>query len=578
MLEHLYIENIALIDTLKIDFSKGLNILSGETGAGKSIIIDSVNLVLGERADKELIKSGRDKARVEAAFKVHGKSKILTFLKENSLDNDESVILSREITISGKNICRINGHTVTLAMLKNAGDNLVDVHGQHEHQSLLNTVNHMNILDNFAAAELGIWKTSVHELYKKYKDISNKLTSRFGSERDRERMLDILNFQINEIEKSRLKTGEDEELHKERQLLVNGEKISESLEKAYFKIYGGSDSSSTLDSIRESSSLFENLLSLDEKFVLINNRLNEAYYVLEDAAIEIREYRNAFEFDRHRLEEVEKRLDEITRLKKKYGSTIEEIIEFLQKARQEYDDILSSEENIKDLQAKKELLFDQLYECSMQLSHTRRLAGKQFEEKVLMQLSDLGLAKSRFEVAFSDIPERDELASNDKLLTAAGFDNIEFMISTNVGEPLKPLSRVASGGEMSRIMLAIKNITADLDEIPCMIFDEIDTGISGKIAQVVAEKLLQTSIDRQVICVTHLSQIASMADTHYLISKSESDERTATNIVLLKNEERYMEVARLTGGMDISSVGLEHARQMVDWSMQFKKKLVDNVQ
>ncbi len=574
MLQHLYIENIALINSLHIHFSGGLNVLSGETGAGKSIIIDSVNLVLGERADKELIKSGKDRARVEATFDIEAKPKIVDFLLENGIEMDagNAVVLSREISVSGKGVCRVNGSPVTLALLKNAGDLLVDIHGQHEHQSLLNTSSHLAILDNFADKETGPLRGIVSGLYREYKEVSGKLTSRFGSERDRERMLDILGFQINEIEKARLKTGEDEELKKEQQLLINGEKISEALDKSYYSIYGDADNNSALASIRASSSLFESLSALDGKFSEINNKLNDAYFILEDAAMEIREYRNVFEFDRGRLEEVEKRLDDIARLKKKYGSTIQEILTFLRNAKGEYDEIRNSEQNIQDLQAEKSRLLRALYDASVRLSQTRRLAGERFSGKVVSQLMDLGLEKSRFEVVFSDMPEEAEAVSNERVFTASGFDTVEFLISTNVGEPLKALSRVASGGEMSRIMLAIKNISADLDEIPCMIFDEIDTGISGRIAQVVAEKLLSTSLARQVICVTHLPQIASMADTHYLISKSESNGKTVTNVALLADEGRYNEVARLIGGVGMSSVGYEHARQMVEWSKQFKQQ------
>lgn len=573
MLKFLYIENIALIDSLHIEFSQGLNILSGETGAGKSIIIDSVNLVLGERADKDLIKSGKDKARVEATFELHSDTRVWQYLLENGIEtSQDSIILSREISISGKNICRINGNTVTLATLKNTGDHLVDIHGQHEHQSLLNTASHMAILDNFANKEISSLHDKVSQNYREYRDVASRLTSRFGNDRDRERMLDILGFQINEIEKAHLKAGEDEELRRERELLINGEKISEALDKAYYSIYGDAENQSTLSSIRETSSLFDSLLALDEKFTLINDKLNEAYYMLEDAAMEIRDYRNAFEFDRNRLEEVDKRLDDITRLKKKYGTSIGEILDFLQNAQTEYEEIKNSEQSLKELQSKKERLLHLLYESSVELSRARRLSGERFEEKVVSQLMDLGLAKSRFEVAFSDIPEEEDILSNEKIFTSSGFDVVEFLISTNVGEPLKPLSRVASGGEMSRIMLAIKNISADLDEIPCMIFDEIDTGISGRIAQVVAEKLFSTSLARQVICVTHLPQIASMADTHYLINKSEFEGKTVTNIALLENEGRYHEVARLIGGIDISSVGLEHARQMVEWSRHYKEQ------
>ncbi|MDP2892457.1 MAG: DNA repair protein RecN [Bacillota bacterium] len=575
MLTRLHIENIALIDRLDIDFSRGLNILSGETGAGKSIIIDSVNIVLGERADKELIKSGEERALVEAVFDISSSPKLLSFFDRSGFGTEDGhVILSRELSASGKGACRINGRMVTVSALKEAGDALVDLHGQHEHQSLLNPQKHLDLIDNFAGAETASLREKVSELYREYKSISNKLASRFGSERDRERMLDILGFQIAEIERAKLTPGEDEELQKEKRLLQNGEKISRALSSGYDAIYGGTESASALESIKAAASSFEGLTGIDERFQSIKNRLDEVYFTLEDAAIEMRDFKNSFEYDAARLEETESRLDEIARLKKKYGSTIQEVLAFLKKAKAEHEDILTSEEQVKQLEAKKQAIAGELYGITLELSEKRRHFAQLFTGKVLEQLSELGLEKSKFEAVFSETPSFEKACEG--AFTAKGFDEVEFFITTNVGEPVKPLSKVASGGEMSRIMLAIKNIAADLDDIPSMIFDEIDTGISGRIAQVVAEKLFSISMDRQVVCVTHLPQIASMADSHYLISKYERSGKTHTAVSPLGGAQRLGEVARLAGGADISSVGIEHAGEMVGWAENYKRKMREN--
>lgn len=574
MLESLHIENIALIDHLDIHFTAGLNILSGETGAGKSIIIDSVNLVLGERADKDIIKSGTERALVEAVFDISAYERILSFFESLGFQNDEKrIILSREIHVSGKGGCRINGRVVTVSALKQAGDALVDLHGQHEHQSLLKPPKHLELIDIFAGEELLQLRDKVSALYKEYHAIDHRLKTRFGSERDRERMMDILSFQIREIEHAKLQKGEDELLQQERLLLLNGEKISRALNDSYDAIYTGRGNASALQSVKEAASSMSSLTGIDDMFLALRKRLDEVYYTLEDIAVEMRDFKNSFDFDSARLEETERRLDEIARLKKKYGETLPDILSFLEKARSELDDITGSEEQIKALEEKRLALGIQMYDRMKDLSLRRRQAAENFSASVLEQLADLGLGRSRFEPVFSEIPGYDEAFQNAAMLTSKGFDVMEFYISTNIGEPVKPLSKVASGGEMSRIMLAIKNISADLDEIPSMIFDEIDTGISGKMAQVVAQKLCSISLDRQVVCVTHLPQLAAMADSHYLISKHETAGRMLTTVALLEGMDRMEEVARLAGGTQISSVGIAHATEMVRWAQAYKISL-----
>jgi DNA repair protein RecN (Recombination protein N) len=558
MLSRLIIKNIALIDMLEVQFSDGLNVLSGETGAGKSIIIDSVNLVLGERADRELIRTGAQTAAVEAWFS--GVCGVEDILSDQQIEVGEELVLSRELSLTGRNICRVNGTLVSLAVLKALSDRLVDVHGQHEHQSLLNEKNHILLLDEFGDT-IKQALADVEKAYDAYMAVIKKQKMLFGNDGDRERRIDILKFQISEIKLANIAQGEEDELLAQRNRLNAAEKIMEALAAAYSLLYEA-EPINALSALKEASRRLQGISDVDVRYGDMAAKVDDAFYSLEEVIFAVRGEMSEGFFDPDALERIEDRLALIGSLKRKYQDPLSSGV-FLQKAEQELADLEDSEALLKELSQKAQQLKQQIYNGSVRLSQLRRDAAKHLEQLVVRQLKDLGMSSASFEVMFDSMPGIDDAAYSRN-----GFDTVEFYISTNRGEPVKPLRKVASGGEVSRIMLAIKNIAADTGGIPTMIFDEIDTGISGRIAQVVAEKLHNISCGRQVVCVTHLPQIASMADTHFLISKHSDEATTRTSLCALTEPERIREIARLTGGE--SKVSLAHAREMFDQANAFK--------
>ena len=562
MLSRLTIKNIALIDELSLSFDEGLNVLTGETGAGKSIIVDSVNLALGERADRELIRTGADRAVVEAWFETvpHQVEKILS-LQEIDIDNG-SVVLSRELSVTGKNICRINGVLVTLNLLKQVSDLIVDIHGQHEHQSLLHEKNHIDMLDEYGA-DIEKEKLKVAEAYRAFTSVKKRLFSLSGSDGDRERHIDTLEYQIDEIQKAAIRKGEEEELQQQKRLLNAAERIAEALSGAYGHLYD--DDVNALSILKDAGLRLKSIENVDKKFVELSAKADEAYYLVEEIASSISHEINENYFDANELEEIEARLSLISSLNRKYSdATLDG--EYIKNARQELDDLIGSEELIKKLTAEMETAKGILYDESCRLSELRRSSALDFSQKMREQLCELGMTDAVFIVNISEIPPIEECS-----FTSNGIDTVEFYISTNRGEPAKPLRKVASGGEVSRIMLALKNIAANEGGIPTMIFDEIDTGISGRMAEVVARKLENIAAKRQVICVTHLPQIASMADAHFLISKSSDDNSTTTSVEKLAEQGRISEVARLAGGD--SSVSSLHAQEMIQKAIDYKKNI-----
>ncbi|HHV98056.1 MAG TPA: DNA repair protein RecN [Clostridiaceae bacterium] len=575
MLQHLEINNIALIDRISMELNRGLNILTGETGAGKSIIIDSINAILGGRLSKDFIRTGKEKATVEAVFQVDNE-RFSDLFEEIGIEPEEdgTLIISREFNIQGRNICRINGRMTTVSMLREIGTRLIDVHGQHDNQSLLRTENHQVFLDSFAGARLAQLKEHYTKLFEEYKSIKDKLLKLSDDKGGLERKIDLLKYQINEIKAAGLKKGEDEELYKQKVLLSNSEKIITALTCAYDALFSGDSTGNNIympasDTVGRAMRELNSIAQLDKGFEDIALKLEGIYYQISDVAEEIRNIRDGIEYDPDMLEKIEERIDLIYRLKKKYGSSIEEILDFCKKAEAELEEILNSEELIKKLRNKLVKLGNELYECALKIHNERCEVAGIIEGKIEKELEDLEMKKTRFKV-FVDFDERvDE--NGERPFTRNGLDMIEFMISPNVGEPLKPLSKIASGGEMSRIMLAIKNILANVDSIPTLIFDEIDIGISGKASQKVGEKLYNISKNHQVICVTHQAQIACMADNHFLIEKISDEETTRTSVKKLNKEEIKNEIARILGGAVISDITIKHAEEMLEDADRFKK-------
>lgn len=559
MLSRLIIKNIALINEIEISLCEGMNVLSGETGAGKSIIVDSVNLVLGERADRELIRTGCQNASVEAWFD-NAPQAVRDILASQQIEYEGELVLSRELSASGKNVCRVNGVLATLSLLKEISDLLVDIHGQHEHQSLFDERNHIAMLDGFDV-RIDELKAQVKVAFLDYTEAARRLKSLFGAAGDRERRIDILRFQIDEIQKANIKEGEEEELLLRKKRMNASEEIMESLNSAYESLYASEDFNA-LSALKDISVKLSGLGRIDEKYERMASTVNDAYYTLEETASCLRKEMDELSFDPNELEEVEERLLLISNLKRKYQDPCV-TGEYIKKAEQELSDLVNSEALAEKLTAEVKRQKIALYEKSVALSNLRREAAAAFEHKMKKQLADLGMTAASFSVKFSDIASIDECAFSEN-----GIDSAEFYISANAGEPEKPLKKVASGGEVSRIMLAIKNIAADRGGIPTVIFDEIDTGISGRMAQVVAKKLQTISRSRQVLCVTHLPQIACMGDRHFLVSKESDGKTTNTYISELSGEERVSEIARLSGGD--SDVAKDHAREMLIRAKNFK--------
>ena len=547
MLTSLKIENVAIIESAAIEFGCGLNVLTGETGAGKSIVIDSINAILGERTSRDIIRTGAQSAKVYAVFEDVNE-RVRNFLDENGIDCEDGVlIINRTLSREGKNVCRINGAPVTVSMLREIGGELIDIHGQHDNQSLLSPEKHCGFVDSFAGnADL---ITDYREKYGRLCEIRSKLKKLTTDESSKSQRIDFLTYQIDELEKAEITIGERDELKARKSLINNSQKVIESLNIAYEALKADG---AGIDMITDAESEIANASAYMEMLGEASEKITDIRYELEDIAETVRDAMTEVNFDPSELEDIDERLDLLYRLSKKYGDTEEEMLEYLEKARAELDNIAFSEERVKELQKQKKEAIAETETAACKLTESRKTAGEKLSNAICSELEFLDMPNVRFVVKCSDIG-----------LTENGKDEIEFLISANAGEEPKPLAKIASGGELSRIMLAIKNVLAETDGVDTMIFDEIDTGVSGRAAQKIAMKLRSASKGRQVICVTHLAQIAAQGDVHLYISKSVSDGKTYTNIKSLIEEERVAEIARIMGGMEITKLQLESAREML---------------
>jgi DNA repair protein RecN (Recombination protein N) len=542
MLKHLSIKNIALIENVEIEFENGLNIMTGETGAGKSIIIDSLMAILGNRTRREIIRTGTKQAEVEALFLI----------------NDEEFLLSREIS-QNSSTCRINGRVVTAAMMKEYGEKLVDIHGQHDSQSLLNTDCHIELLDSFAGSEIKACKAKYRELLKKYNDLKTLLKKLSGNESDRKRKLDFIQFEINEIEEKNLKENEEEELLKEKKLLSNSEFILKILGNVYNNINSDEDTNALL-MLNDSINSLSGIINLDKKYEEIYKRLENTVFELEDISSAARSYVENVDYNPERLDFINERLDIISRLKKKYGGSVQDILSYMQDRIKELEVLKESEKKAAELEGEIKKIESELLELAVKINALRNKAGEILNTRIIEELSELCMNNTVFNAGIEFTYDAESVNHN---FFENGMDKVEFLISTNPGEPLKPLSKIASGGEMSRIMLAIKTVLAKVDSIPTLIFDEIDIGISGTTADKVGESLAKLSESHQVICVTHLAQIASKANRNYLISKEVDDKRAVTHVKKLTKDETVNEIARILAGSNITDITKEHAKEML---------------
>jgi DNA repair protein RecN (Recombination protein N) len=575
MLQQLYIKDFALIDEMRVDMHPGLNILTGETGAGKSIVIDSINLILGDRANIDLIRSTKDKAIIEAVFDLKDVPLALEKLNYIGIEADQTLVIFREISGVGRNICRINGRTVTQSILKDVAETLLDLHGQHEHQSLLNPDKHIDFLDQFGGKDIIQILTAVETTYKKYKEASSKLKDLSDKRKDMLSKLEFLKFQQQELAVANLSELESDQLEKQKMVLANAEKIFTSVTTAYAAINDTNElQMSALDGIGTAVNAVRQVENFDEKLKEISELLDNIICLVEDVARELRDYIDTLEFSAERLNEIEERLDLINRLKRKYGCTnVKELIEILNKIENEIEQLSDLEYSVEAIEKQKVKIQENLIDQCKKLSSYRKKAALYLEEAIAKELKDLAMDKTQFKVNI-DMTHSDTgvpVENNIVTVTARGFDKVEFLISTNPGEPLKPLSKIVSGGELSRIMLAIKSVLAKTDNIPTMVFDEIDTGISGRTAQMVAEKLSSISKNRQIICVTHLPQIACMADRHFYLEKKFGNTETVTYIKELDSNDKITELARMLGGAQLTETTKKHAKEMLNMAFKIKQ-------
>ena len=547
MLSLLHIENIAVIECADISFDRGFNVLTGETGAGKSIVIDAISAILGQRAYRDMIRTGTAKASVRAVFTGVPE---LPWFAENGVEYDPETIIQREVHLDGKNVCRVNGSLVTVSILHKLGIQLINIHGQHDSASLFDEANHLQFLDDFAGNQA--LRTAYGEQYGAVAKLRREIDRMSMDEGEKLRRMETLKYQIAEIEKAELKAGEDEELEERRKLLQNSEKIADGLNSAVENLYGGDDSDGAASMLSIAERALARIAKFSDDIAGLHEKVADLMYQVQDVAELSREIRDELEYSADELERIESRLDVIHRLRKKYGVTCADILSYCEKARQELDEIEFADDHIERLKKKLKKAEKAAWEAAEKLRENRKEAAERLSGRILTELAQLDMPRVQFSCVFTELE-----------LTPIGADAVAFYMSANVGEALKPMSKVASGGELARIMLAMKNVLAEQDRVDTLIFDEVDTGVSGRAAQKVAEKLKDVAKNKQVLCVTHLPQIAAMGDTHLLIAKGEREGRTYTTVTPLDIEGRKRELARIIGGASITETTLKSAEEML---------------
>ena len=560
MLSLLHIENIALIQSADIRFEPGFNVLTGETGAGKSIVIDSIGAVLGERTSRELIRTGAKSALVTAVFT---QVPPLPWLEENGFPTgEEELLLQRELQGDGRNVCRIDGKLVTVAQLRELGRQLLNIHGQHDGQQLLDPASHLGYLDQFGGCQPLL--ESYQEAYRKWHDIRREMDKLQMDEAERSRRVDTLNYQIQELERAQLKAGEDEELSARRTLLRSAGRLMEAVQSAEFALSGDEDRDGACSLIAQAEGEVQGVSSISPELSELSEKLTALRCAADDAADTLRDLSRSFDFSPGELDQVEERLDLLYRLRKKYGPTVEDMLAYLDRCRKELDQIQYADDTLARLEKELSKARKEAARRGEALSQARREAAGALQARVQEELRQLDMPKVQFQTEFT--PKGGEAGMDE-----TGLDEVQFLMSANLGEALKPIQKVASGGELARIMLALKNVLAEGDQIGTLVFDEVDTGVSGRAAQKVAEKMAQVARGKQVLCVTHLPQIAAMADTHFSVQKGEREGRTYTRLERLDRSQRREELARLIGGASITPSLLESAEELLRQAEQQKQ-------
>jgi DNA repair protein RecN (Recombination protein N) len=557
MLDLLHIENIAIIEQADISFRPGFNVLTGETGAGKSIVIDALSAVLGQRASRELIRTGADHAFVSAVF-----SGIPQGLGADlGVADAEEWLLQREIYVDGKNVCRLNGRPMTVTQLRTLGSRLLNIHGQHDGQQLLDETQHILYLDQYG--RYMPLQIAYQEKYSALQRIENQISALQMDEAEKARRIDTLQFQIQDLERANLQSGEEEELLERRNLLRNSEKIISAVQGADYCLNGDDQREGALSLLRQAQEQLSTVRGLGDSFAQLTERINAVYSELYDIAYTVQDKKDELDFAPGELDTVELRCDQLYRLKKKYGATVEDMMAYLEKCRQELDQITLADDTLAQLQKHREKALKEALAAARELSQQRKAAAQSLEKQILTELQELNMGSIRFQVAFVE-----------KKLDATGMDEVRFLMSANVGEELRPIQKIASGGELARIMLAMKNVFSQQEKLGTMVFDEVDTGVSGRAAQKVAEKMAKISRQKQVLCVTHLPQLAAMADTHFSVEKGVSGGRTFTRVQELTRQQRREELARLTGSGQTSQTMIDSAEELLSAADAFKKALV----
>ena len=557
MLDLLHIENIAIIEQADISFRPGFNVLTGETGAGKSIVIDALSAVLGQRASRELIRTGADHAFVSAVF-----SGIPQGLGADlGVADAEEWLLQREIYVDGKNVCRLNGRPMTVTQLRTLGSRLLNIHGQHDGQQLLDEAQHILYLDQYG--RYMPLQIAYQEKYSALQRIENQISALQMDEAEKARRIDTLQFQIQDLERANLQSGEEEELLERRNLLRNSEKIISAVQGADYCLNGDDQREGALSLLRQAQEQLSTVRGLGDSFAQLTERINAVYSELYDIAYTVQDKKDELDFAPGELDTVELRCDQLYRLKKKYGATVEDMLAYLEKCRQELDQIAFADDTLTQLQKHREKALKEALAAARELSQQRKAAAQSLEKQILTELQELNMGSIRFQVAFVE-----------KKLDATGMDEVRFLMSANVGEELRPIQKIASGGELARIMLAMKNVFSQQEKLGTMVFDEVDTGVSGRAAQKVAEKMAKISRQKQVLCVTHLPQLAAMADTHFSVEKGVSGGRTFTRVQELTRQQRREELARLTGSGQTSQTMIDSAEELLSAADAFKKALV----
>lgn len=565
MLLQLSIKNFALIEEITLDLDEGFTILAGETGAGKSILIDAINYVLGSKFNKDLIRTGEEKTFVEAICSIEDNKSLKEILDFYDIEYDDILIISRESFKNGKNVIKVNGKAIILSNLRKISEKLIDIHGQHSNQNLLNKDRHIEYLDSFGKINLENDFIKYKESFVEFKDIKDKILSLNKNESD-EKLVDYIKYQIEEIDNASLSAGEEEKLIDRYNILSNHEKIRNSLARSYSYLDSSTGEYSVLDSldfvVREISAIEKH----SEKAKLIKERVNNTYYELQDLTKDIKSLLDESYYDENELDEINSRIYKIGLLKKKYGSSIEEILKYRENLDKQYQEIINSEKIIKELKNKLIVIEKRLDKYSKNVHEKRVILGKAIEEKIEKEFKYVGLGKCTFKISIE----------YDDSFNLKGKDKVQFMISTNLGEPIKPMEKIVSGGELSRIMLSLKSVFIDKDNTPTIIFDEIDTGISGRIAQCVAEKMYEISNKHQVLCITHLPQIASMSDNHYMVKKYIENEKTFTKIEKINEEKKIEEIAIMLGGVKLTENTLTNAREIIELANKKKNIIMKN--